>query len=108
MAGTGGKREGAGRKKGSVSKKTQSVVEKMEALGCDPLEAMHRIAQQAEKGIEEVDRDGNIVIRRDMALAGQMYKELAQYVAPKRKAVEVSGTDGDAIQHELSVNITGI
>ncbi len=27
----------------------------------------------------------------DFNLAGTMYKELAQYVAPKRKAVEVQG-----------------
>ncbi len=37
----------------------------------------------------------------DVSLRAQMYKELAQYVAPKRKAVEVTGEDGDPLQMEL-------
>ncbi len=32
--------------------------------------------------------------KQDMALRAAMFKELAQYVAPKRKAVEMSGADG--------------
>jgi hypothetical protein len=32
--------------------------------------------------------------KQDMALRAAMFKELAQYVAPKRKAVEMSGVDG--------------
>jgi hypothetical protein len=37
----------------------------------------------------------------ELSLRAQMYKELAQYVAPKRKAVEVTGEDGDPLQVEL-------
>lgn len=74
----GGKREGAGRKKGSVSKQTKDVQDKLKELNCDPIEGMARIAQQA---IDE----------GELQLAGNMYKELAQYVAPKRKAVEIQG-----------------
>lgn len=36
----------------------------------------------------------------DYQLAGQMYKELAQYQAPKLKSVELSGPDGNAIKTE--------
>lgn len=77
----GGKREGAGRRKGTAGKKTLEIQEKLDALGCDPLEGMAIIAQRA-------------MNEGDMSLAGSMYKELAQYVAPKRKAVEHS-TDPD-------------
>jgi hypothetical protein len=30
----------------------------------------------------------------ELSIQAQMYKELAQYVAPKRKAIEVRGEDG--------------
>lgn len=79
-----GERRG-GRAKGVKNKATQSVIDKLEALDCDPIEGMVQIAQRA------IDAD-------DLPLAGQMYKELAQYVAPKRKAIEVTGADGDPIE----------
>jgi hypothetical protein len=39
--------------------------------------------------------------RTELSLRAHMYKELAQYIAPKRKAVEVAGEDGDPLQVEL-------
>jgi hypothetical protein len=69
-----GKKTG-GRTKGTPNKKTRDVIEKLEALGCDPIEGMARLALQAEE-------DG------DKSLAARMYSELAVYVAPKRKAIE--------------------
>ena len=74
-----------GRKKGVKNKATQDVIEKLEAMGCDPIQGMAEIAALARN-------DG------DLALAGSMYKELAQYVAPKRKAIEVTGDAGGAIE----------
>ena len=56
------------------------VIEKLEALDCDPISAMARLAQQAEK-------DG------DLALAARMYSELAPYTCPKRRAVETTITN---------------
>lgn len=70
-----GERRG-GRKKGTPNKKTASIQEKLDAMGCDPLEGMALIAQGAMEA-------------NDFTLAGSMYKELAQYVAPKRKALDV-------------------
>lgn len=81
----GGKREGAGRKKGTPNKKSVAIQDKLKELGCDPIEGMARIAEQA-------------MDEGDMQLAGSMYKELAQYVAPKRKAVEISGDQENPIQ----------
>lgn len=72
-----GKKTG-GRVKGTPNKATQEIQAKLEALGCDPLEGMAKIALQS-------------MDAGDLKLAGQMFAELAQYVAPKRKAIEHSG-----------------
>ena len=66
-----------GRSKGTPNKATLEVQERLEELGCDPIEGMARIGLEAEQ-------------RGEFQLAGQMYKELAQYVAPKRRATEIS------------------
>lgn len=68
-----------GRQKGTPNKRTVEVQERLEALGCDPIEGMARIAMDETAAIE---------------LRGRMYAELAQYVAPKRKAIEVEATGG--------------
>jgi len=70
-----GERRG-GRHKGTPNKQTKAVAERLEALGCDPLEGMARIAMDEKQPI---------------GLRAQMYKELAQYVAPNRKALEHKG-----------------
>ena len=51
------------------------VEEKLASLSCDPIAGMAKLAM-----------DESL----DPGLRGQMYKELAQYVAAKRKAFEVS------------------
>jgi hypothetical protein len=58
-------------------------------LDCDPIEGMARIAvdEQAELG-----------------LRAQMYKELAQYIAPKHKAMAVTGEDGGPVKTEVTVS----
>ncbi len=66
---------GSGRKAGTPNKRTKSIEEKLEAMGCDPIEAMARLAMDENES---------------SALRFAALKELAQYVAPKRKAVEVS------------------
>ena len=57
----------------------KAIAERLEVLGCNPVEGMARIA---------MDETAEINIR------APMYKELAQYVASKRKAVEVEGSAG--------------
>lgn len=89
-------RKTGGRVKGTPNKKTQEVIERLKELNCDPIEGMAIIAQQA-------------MDDADLALAGSMYKELAQYVAPKRKAVEHTGANGGAIQTETkTLQVVGI
>jgi hypothetical protein len=73
-------------------KRILAVAEKIEARGCDPIEGMARIAM-----------DENT----ELSLRAQMYKELAQYVAPKRKAIEVRDEAGqsfiDALREATSL-----
>ena len=85
-----GERRG-GRAKGVKNKGTQSIIDKLIDLKCDPIEGMAKIATQA-------------MGEGDMQLAGQMFKELAQYVAPKRKSVEITGDNGAPIELSSSFN----
>jgi len=80
-------KEHKGRKKGTPNKRTQDVMERLKELNCDPIEGMAKIAKIAMTEGEE----------QDLQLAGQMYKELAQYIAPKRKAIEHTGLDGESL-----------
>ena len=72
--GAGGFRQGAGRPKGSLGEKTKAVQAKLEELGCDPIEALANISMDNSNTPE---------------LRFQANKELAQYIAPKRKAIEM-------------------
>ncbi len=55
-------------------------------LGCDPIDRMAKIAIDESVG---------------MRIRAQMYKELAQYVASKRKAIEVRGEAGQSLVDAL-------
>ena len=70
-----GKKTG-GRVKGTPNKTTLAVAERLEAIGCDPIEGMARIAMDINTPID---------------VRAKLYSELAQYIAPKRKAIEHSG-----------------
>ncbi len=74
-----GKVAGSGRKPGTPNKKSAEVRELLLSLKCDPITGMARIAMNSKNPPE---------------LRGRMYSELAQYMWPKRKAIEVSGDDG--------------
>jgi hypothetical protein len=65
-----------GRKKGTPNKTTKNIRSSLKKMGCDPLQAIARIAMKAEE-----DGDTEIALRA--------YKELALYVAPKLRAIEI-------------------
>ena len=68
-----------GRQKGTPNKDKQELLELIQATGCKhPLQGLAEIAKQSHDSGE-------------LELATTCYKELAQYVAAKRKAVEHSG-----------------
>lgn len=69
--------EGAGRRAGTPNKKTLDLFAKCEALGIDPFEELLKIASPLNENPDH----------RLQAL-----KEVCQYLYPKRKAMEVSGS----------------
>lgn len=71
----GGKRYG-GRAKGTPNKKTQTLMELCEQKGINPFEGLIDLALST----------------LDDGLRFQCHKELCQYLYPKRKALEVSGS----------------
>jgi len=71
-----GKKTG-GRVAGTPNKDNQSIMDKLAELDCDPLKGVTIIAEESMEA-------------KDYAMAFQCFKELGQYVAPKRKSIEVN------------------
>ena len=69
-------RKTGGRKAGTPNRRTTEVSKLLESLHCNPIEGMVSIATDPKASLE---------------LRGRMYGELAQYLYPKRKAVELAG-----------------
>jgi hypothetical protein len=82
-----GKKTG-GRRAGTPNKRTAEVTERLEALGCDPIEGMAVLAMDPANSPD---------------LRGRMFAELAQYVAPKRRATEISAADQQRVVFNLNV-----
>jgi len=90
MSGKGQPKTG-GRAKGKKNKVSEFVRDRLEELECDPIEQLVVIARQAQKN-------------GDLQLAGAMYKELASYVAPKLKSIEL--TESREAPEQLNVIFT--
>lgn len=114
MANVGGKRPGAGRPKGSQNRRTKAlkeIADKAVAAGVTPLEVMldnMRFAmaeaanaqQRYEAAVDPKERKearGQVLGYR--GFAQDAAKEAAPFVHPKLAAVEVTGKDGEAVQH---------
>jgi hypothetical protein len=76
-----------GRKKGTPNRRTLEVVDLLNNLGCDPIEGMARLALDPTNSPE---------------LRGRLFSELAQYVAPKRKSIDVSWKESDKVVFNLN------
>lgn len=76
-----------GRQKGTPNKRSLDVAEKLAALGCDPISGMAMIAMSQEN---------------EISLRARMFIELAQYIHPKRKALDVSTTPTQSIEDLLA------
>jgi hypothetical protein len=76
MSGKGNPKTG-GRTKGQKNKVSELVRDRLKELKCDPIEQLVIIARQAQEN-------------DDLQLAGAMYKELAAYVAPKLRPMELT------------------
>lgn len=77
-----------GRKAGTPNRRTVEVQQKLEALGCDPIEGMARMALDQKNPPE---------------LRARMYAELAHYVAPKRKALETSLSEKQVVTFNIGI-----
>jgi hypothetical protein len=77
-----------GRKAGTPNRKTREVGEILEALCCNPIEGMAKIAMDPENPIE---------------LRARMLTELAPYVYPKRRALEQRLVDGEGKDRPLTL-----
>lgn len=97
MATKDGQKTG-GRKAGTPNKRSLEVAERLADMGIDPIERLALIAQMAEQDAQAAEDGARLP---HLQLAKDCYKELAQYVAPKRKAVEHSGSIG--ISHEQAL-----
>ena len=101
--GTGGKRQGAGRPKGSVNKMTAKERQKILDGGRSPLEIMVQIARwhfgrwaiEKRKSPKERDED-RLMAKADAAVDAA--SKAAPYVHPKFAAVQHSGPGGGPIQ----------
>jgi hypothetical protein len=80
----GGKRPGAGRRKGSLTTKTRAIAEKATAEGLTPLEVMLK-AMRRHADAEQWDE------------AAAHAKDAAPYIHPKLAAVQHTGRDGGPI-----------
>jgi hypothetical protein len=76
-----------GRTAGTPNRRTADVVGRLESLGCDPLEGLATIAA-----------DPNT----DTALRARVLADLLPYLYPKRKALELTGADGGAVEVDLA------
>lgn len=77
-----------GRKTGTPNKRTQDVTALLDRLGCNPIVGMAQIAMDTSFAPE---------------LRGRMFAELAQYVAPKRKSVEIDGEEKERIVFNIGI-----
>lgn len=91
MAGHGGRRPGAGRKKGETTKRTREIAEKALKRGIAPLEYMLKVMRNPKN--EKARRD-------DMA------KAAAPYIHPRLATHEVMGKGGGPIGVEVKSAVT--
>ena len=90
MSGTGRPKTG-GRAKGKKNKVSELVRDRLNVLKCDPIEQLVIIARQAQAN-------------DDLQLAVTVYKDLAAYVAPKLKSIEL--IESVAVPEPLEVIFT--
>lgn len=95
----GGARSGAGRKKGSATKKTREIADRAMQEGITPLEYMLKVMRQ-----DATHEDPKIQAARE-AMRFEAAKAAAPYMHPRLNAVEHTGPDGGAIQTDNSFRV---
>ena len=82
LSGSGGRPTGlpktGGREKGTPNRATLALKEQLDALGCDPLVELAKIAMNQKNAVE---------------IRVRCLSEIAGYIYPRRKAVDMSSDD---------------
>ena len=117
-ANKGGARPGAGRKEGSLTKRTREIAEVAAAQGITPLEvmmstmmALYKEAENCTKhddhAHEGVGHDHDIMITENriklLNMAATIARHAAPYVHPRLSAIEHTGKDGAPLQSGVLV-----
>lgn len=90
-AGRGGPRKGAGRPKGSATRRTREIADRAAAEGITPLEYMLQVMRD-----ESEHEDPRVQIALN-AMRFEAAKAAAPYMHPRLAAVEHSGPDGASL-----------
>ena len=103
----GGRRQGAGRKRGIPNKVTQSVRERILAMGPSPLEVLAEmyLAPFPERNEDE----SHLVYLKRIETWAQDRRfgadKAAPFLHPKLSSTEITGADGGDIKHRHKVEI---
>jgi hypothetical protein len=113
----GGARPGAGRKTGSLTKRTRQIAEAVATQGITPLEVMMRVMHQLyehasnirEEDLSEKESASEARIKL-LNMAATVGRHAAPYVHPRLSAIEHTGKDGAPLQSGVLVvpNAMGI
>ena len=77
-----------GRTRGTPNRRTQDIQSLLASMGCDPIEGMARIAMDPKHPVE---------------VRARMYAELAGYIAPKRKAIQVDSGEVNRVIFNIGI-----
>lgn len=106
----GGARPGAGRKTGSLTKRTRQIAEAVATQGITPLEVMmkvmHQLYEEASNVQEEELGDKTLANEARIKLlnmAATVGRHAAPYVHPRLSAIEHTGKDGTPLQSGVLV-----
>lgn len=93
--GKGERTPGAGRKKGTPNKKTVELLQTLQKHNFDPGEEFVWLYRETKKIFEARKKNGNLTgALSAIDRMTEINEDLAQYVFPKKKAVEHSGEVG--------------
>ena len=106
----GGKRPGAGRKTGSLTKRTRQIAEAVATQGITPLEVMMKVMHQLyeEAGnVREEELDDKALANEAriklLNMAATVGRHAAPYIHPRLSAIEHTGKDGAPLQSGVLV-----
>lgn len=106
----GGKRAGAGRKTGSLTKRTRQIAEAVATQGITPLEVMMKVMHQLYEEASNVQEEelGDKALANEariklLNMAATVGRHAAPYVHPRLSAIEHTGKDGAPLQSGVLV-----